>query len=90
VEKTDRIVTLQMLQREIQLELHEAAIGCEEEVLVDSTSRRRDWEVSGRTGGNTVVNFPGSADLLGSFVRVRIMRAGPNSLSGERVAVSPA
>jgi tRNA-2-methylthio-N6-dimethylallyladenosine synthase len=90
VEKTDRIVTLQMLQREIQLELHEAAIGCEEEVLVDSTSRRRDWEVSGRTGGNTVVNFPGSADLLGSFVRVRIMRAGPNSLSGERVAVGPA
>jgi len=89
-EKTDRIVALQMLQREIQLELHEAAIGCEEEVLVDSTSRRRDWEVSGRTSGNTVVNFPGSADLLGSFVRVQITRAGPNSLSGERVAVGPA
>jgi tRNA-2-methylthio-N6-dimethylallyladenosine synthase len=89
-EKTDRIVALQMLQREIQLELHEAAIGCEEEVLVDAISRRRGSEVSGRTSGNTVVNFPGSAGLLGSFVRVRITRAGPNSLSGERVAVGPA
>ena len=28
-------------------------------VLVDATSRRRDWELSGRTSGNTVVNFPG-------------------------------
>ena len=29
------------------------------EVLVDATSRRRDWELTGRTSGNTVVNFPG-------------------------------
>lgn len=82
-EKTVRIVALQALQRDIQMELHEAAVGREEEVLVDSTSRRRDWEVSGRTSGNTVVNFPGSAQLLGAFVRVRITGGGPNSLAGE-------
>ena len=32
-----------------------------EAVLVDSRSRRRDWELSGRTSGNTVVNFAGAA-----------------------------
>ena len=85
---TDRIVALQALQRGIQMELHAAAVGREADVLVDSTSRRRGWEVSGRTSGNTVVNFPGSADLVGSLVHVRITRSGPNSLAGE--LVSPA
>jgi tRNA-2-methylthio-N6-dimethylallyladenosine synthase len=83
--KTQRIVELQARQRAIQLELHAAAVGTDEEVLVDSTSRRRDWEVSGRTSGNTVVNFRGSADWVGSFIRVRITHGGPNSLSGERL-----
>ena len=58
-EKTRRIVALQALQRTIQGELFEAAIGRVEPVLVDATSRRREWELSGRTSGNTVVNFPG-------------------------------
>ena len=55
------------------------------EVLVDATSRRRDWELSGRTSGNTVVNFPGPPDWLGRFVDVTIRRAGPNSVWGEPV-----
>jgi tRNA-2-methylthio-N6-dimethylallyladenosine synthase len=84
-EKTRRIVALQTLQRRIQLELHEAAIGSQVEVLVDSISRRRDGEVSGRTTGNTVVNFPGTADWLGRLLSVRVLRAGPHSLSGELV-----
>jgi tRNA-2-methylthio-N6-dimethylallyladenosine synthase len=55
------------------------------EVLVDSRSRRRDWEVSGRTSGNTVVNLPGRADWVGRFIDVDIRRAGPNSVWGEPV-----
>lgn len=81
-EKTNRIVTLQSAQRAIQLELHREAVGRVVEVLVDSRSRRRDWEVSGRTSGNTVVNLPGDAAWIGRTVRVRIERAGPNSLWG--------
>ena len=54
-----RIVALQGLQREIQGDLHRQAVGPVEAVLVDSRSRRRDWELSGRTSGNTVVNFAG-------------------------------
>jgi tRNA-2-methylthio-N6-dimethylallyladenosine synthase len=84
-EKTRRIVALQALQREIQLELHAAAVGTEVAVLVDSVSRRRDWELSGRTVGNTVVNFPGPREWLGRTLPVRITRAGANSLSGEPV-----
>jgi tRNA-2-methylthio-N6-dimethylallyladenosine synthase len=83
--KTRRIVELQACQRDIQLNLHAAAVGSTQEVLVDSTSRRRRWEVSGRTSGNTVVNFNGSPEWVGSFVHVRITRGGPNSLAGERM-----
>jgi tRNA-2-methylthio-N6-dimethylallyladenosine synthase len=82
-EKTRRIVQLQALQREMQLALHQAAVGRTYDVLVDAASRRRDWEVSGRTSGNTVVNLPGTRDWIGRLVPVVVRRAGPNSLWGE-------
>ena len=82
-EKTSRIVELQALQKTVQSELHAAAVGRTEEVLVDSRSRRREWELSGRTSGNTVVNFVGDPGLIGRIVRVRITAANPNSLKGE-------
>jgi tRNA-2-methylthio-N6-dimethylallyladenosine synthase len=82
-EKTRRIVALQQRQREIQLELHGAMVGRPFDVLLDANSRRRPWELSGRTTGNTVVNVPGSAALIGRTVAVTIRRAGPNSVWGE-------
>jgi len=82
-EKSRRLSHLQQAQKRIQLELHDEQVGRVFEVLADSVSRRRDWEVSGRTTGNTVVNFPGQPDLLGKMVHVRIERAGPNSLWGQ-------
>ena len=57
------------LQKGIQSRLHAEAVGAAVEVLVDSVSRRRETELSGRTTGNTVVNFPGDASQLGSLVR---------------------
>ena len=92
-DKTARIVALQGLQRDIQTRLHERAVGTTVQVLVDGASRRRDGEMSGRTIGNTVVNFapptPGSripdpgSRWIGRTVPVTIRRAGPNSLWGE-------
>jgi tRNA-2-methylthio-N6-dimethylallyladenosine synthase len=87
-EKTRRIVALQQLQRTIQLELHGAMVGRTFDVLLDATSRRRPWELSGRTTGNTVVNVPGSAALIGRTVPVTIRRAGPNSVWGESAAAA--
>jgi tRNA-2-methylthio-N6-dimethylallyladenosine synthase len=87
-EKTRRIVQLQALQREVQLALHASAVGRTYDVLVDSSSRRRDWEVSGRTSGNTVVNLPGMRAWIGRVIPVTVRRAGPNSLWGEPVATT--
>jgi tRNA A37 methylthiotransferase MiaB len=90
-EKTARIVALQTLQREIQTRLHEAAVGTEVQVLVDSVSRRGPAVLSGRTGGNDVVSFPAPGDgrqltdWLGTTVPVRVTRGGPHSLSGDAV-----
>jgi tRNA-2-methylthio-N6-dimethylallyladenosine synthase len=81
--KTVRIREVQRRQREIQLAWHAAEVGRRVEVLVDARSRRRDWELSGRTTGNTVVNFPGPPEWIGRLVAVDIRRAGPNSLWGE-------
>jgi tRNA-2-methylthio-N6-dimethylallyladenosine synthase len=84
-EKTRRIVAVQRLQAEIQLEWHERAVGQVFEVLVDAASRRRGHELAGRTSGNTVVNFPGPPEWLNTLQPVRITAAAPNSLRGEAV-----
>jgi len=89
-EKTRRIVELQALQRDIQLALHQSAVGQTFEVLIDSGSRRRESELSGRTSGNTVVNLPGPREWIGRTIPVTIGRAGPNSLWGEAAATAPA
>jgi tRNA-2-methylthio-N6-dimethylallyladenosine synthase len=89
-DKTERIVALQSLQKRIQTEIYNAAIGQTFDVLVDSRSRRRDWELSGRTSGNTVVNFAGSGTEIGDIIAVRITGANPNSLRGESVALDTA
>ena len=81
-EKDRRLSVLQEIQKGIQLRLHEASVGSTVEVLVDGVSRRRETELSGRTTGNTVVNFPGDPAELGSLAMVEIERAGPHSLWG--------
>ena len=91
-EKTSRIVALQALQRRIQTALHECAVGTAVDVLVDSVSRRRETELSGRTSGNTVVNFPppgggAASEWVGRTVRVEVRRAGAYSVWGEAAGV---
>jgi tRNA-2-methylthio-N6-dimethylallyladenosine synthase len=88
-EKTRRIVALQALQKDIQGEIYLRAVGRHERVLVESRSRRREWELSGRTSGNTVVNFGGDPAWIGRIVPVRISGANPNSLRGEAAVESP-
>ncbi len=80
--KTERIVALQGLQREIQTALNARLVGREVEVLVDSVSRRRESEVSGRTSQNVVVNLPGPAAWMGRLVTVRVERSGAHSVWG--------
>ena len=84
-EKTARLMTLQALQRRIQVALHAERIGDDVNVLVDARSRRRPQELSGRTTQNTVVNFPGSTDWIGRTITVRVDGAGPHSLRGTAI-----
>ena len=84
-EKGRRLARVMDRQREIQLARNEALVGETFEVLVDGAARRANqW--SGRCSGNRVLNFTSPrTDLLGEYVQVQILRAGPNSLVGEHV-----
>ena len=87
-DKTRRIVELQSRQKQIQTEIHQAAVGQVVAVLVDAVSRKRDWEVSGRTTGNAIVNFPGERAWVGRTIDVRVSEGWPNSLRGDAVCRS--
>jgi tRNA-2-methylthio-N6-dimethylallyladenosine synthase len=84
-EKGRRLAVLQERQRQIQTARNGALIGERFEVLVDGRhDSRGQW--TGRTSSNRVVNFTSPAgNLLGEYVQVQILRAGPNSLVGEQV-----
>ena len=84
-EKTYRPNQLQALQKQIQLRLHQRIVGERVQVLAEAKSRRRPGEYCGRTSGNTTVNFPATANCLGSLVDIKVKRAGPHSLWGTPV-----
>ncbi len=81
-EKTRRLMILQRLQKEIQLELHrDRYLGREFEILVEGTARD-GVNRYGRTASNKIVNFAGDHPA-GSFAYVEVTGVGPNSLSGQ-------
>jgi len=83
-EKTRRLMILQEKQRQIQIRRNSAYVGKVEEVLVEGYNKALGQWI-GRTSQNKTLNFthPGEASLLGSYLPVRVTRAGPNSLVGE-------
>ncbi|MGN0163833.1 MAG: tRNA (N6-isopentenyl adenosine(37)-C2)-methylthiotransferase MiaB, partial [Candidatus Ornithomonoglobus sp.] len=56
-----------------------------ETILVDGPSKTNKSLMSGRTDGGKIVNFKGSPDLLGKYVRVKITNPKQWSLEGELV-----
>ena len=84
-EKTRRIEELIALQHEHTASALASQVGRVERVLVEGVSERSSETVMGKTSRFLAVNFPGKADLVGSFVDVRITGAGRNTLRGERV-----
>src|SRR5579885_2511667 len=84
-EKSRRLAVLQEKQREIQVKRNARHVGETLEVLVSGKSRR-EGQWSGYTSSHKVLNFTSQArELLGSYVKVRVTSAGPNSLVGEQV-----
>jgi tRNA-2-methylthio-N6-dimethylallyladenosine synthase len=85
-EKTRRIVILNERQRAIQIRRNAGRIGALEEVHVEGRHQAlQQW--IGRTEHNQTLNFSGrdTEALQGTYVPVRVTRAGPNSLVGEAV-----
>ncbi len=86
-EKGRRLSILKEKQRAIQLRRNSQWIGRVVEVLVEGLNPATGQWI-GRTTENRVVNFAADKlngeSLLGRYVHVRVTRAGPNSLAGER------
>jgi tRNA-2-methylthio-N6-dimethylallyladenosine synthase len=67
-----------------------AMVGTIERALVTGRASRDSTELSARTERNRVVNFAGSADLIGRYADIRITEARAHSLRGELATVQGA
>jgi tRNA-2-methylthio-N6-dimethylallyladenosine synthase len=87
-EKGRRLTILQEKQRGIQLRRNADYIGTVEEVMVEGLNKSTAQWI-GRTSQNKTLNFttpqPITDSLIGQYLSVRVLRAGPNSLVGESV-----
>jgi tRNA-2-methylthio-N6-dimethylallyladenosine synthase len=84
--KKQRLARLQARINEMAAAISGGMVGSEQRILVEGPSKKDPAELAGRTENNRVVNFRGSAALIGHFAQVRITRAMPNSLRGELLA----
>jgi tRNA-2-methylthio-N6-dimethylallyladenosine synthase len=81
-EKTKRFLELESVQRHHQKKIFESYLGTKVSVLVEKKSVKTEFEVSGHTTCQKVVNFEGSDELLGKIVDVKITECKSNTLFG--------
>lgn len=85
-EKSRRLAIVQERQRAIQVRQNSALVGEVEELNVEARYESLgQW--MGRTARNRTLTFTHEGDepLIGKYVKVRITRAGPTSLTGETI-----
>ncbi len=81
--KLDR---LRLLQARIEAQaraISDSRVGTVQRVLVEGPSKKDPAELMGRTECNRIVNFRGTARLVGQMVALHITEALPHSLRGE-------
>lgn len=83
--KTERLMRLVDLQNGIQQKRYARYIGRTIEVLVEAESAKSEDEFAGHSRCQKTVNFPKGESQVGDLVRVKIDRAGKNSLHGQIV-----
>jgi len=83
--KKRRLIEVQELQKNIQLEKNKSMIGRVIKVLCLGKSKKNPQIFSGRNQGFQVVNFKSPKDFTGEFTPVLITSCGPHSLQGETV-----
>ena len=82
---SERIERLIALQEKITAEVLSSMRGECAQVLVEGLSRRRENQLTGKSGRNINVNFNGTPDDIGKMVSVRITDTGSNTLRGEKI-----
>ena len=80
-----RLERLQARVETLYRDYSEAMVGTRQRVLVTGRSAKDAAELAARTDNNRVVNFPGDASLVGTYVDVTIVQALPHSLRGVKI-----
>ncbi|MDH2918320.1 MAG: tRNA (N6-isopentenyl adenosine(37)-C2)-methylthiotransferase MiaB [Sideroxydans sp.] len=62
-----------------------AMLGTTQRALVEGISKKDSSELAARTDNNRVVNFVGTADLIGQFIELKITQVVRHTLRGEKV-----
>jgi tRNA-2-methylthio-N6-dimethylallyladenosine synthase len=83
--KKERLQRLITLQNSIAKQMSEEFVGKIEKVFVEGPSRKNEEMLSSRTSTNKIVLFPGSRELEGTFVNVKIESANTWTLYGTMV-----
>jgi len=80
-----RIQKLIAIQKENTHRNYASYIGQVHSVLVDEASKRDENQMAGKNEYNITVNFPGTKELIGQIVKVKIVSAGESTLRGELI-----
>jgi tRNA-2-methylthio-N6-dimethylallyladenosine synthase len=83
--KMERLKRLKTRIDELENAVAENMVGTIQRIVVEGISKKDKQELAGRTDNNRVVNFVGTADLLGGFVEVKITSVSMHTLRGELV-----
>ncbi len=81
--KAARLKRLQDRITEQENAVAQAMLGTTQRALVEGISKKSANELAARTDNNRVVNFSGTADMVGRFVEVKITRVVRHTLRGE-------
>lgn len=82
-DKKKRLLAVQSLQKQIQLEMNAELVGKAFVVLCEGKSKKDPDIYAGRNQAYQVINFPSPQDVHGQFVQVEIVDYGPYSLKAK-------
>ncbi len=83
--RLERLQKLIKLQEEITLKKYRSKIGTIQELYVEKVSKKSDKELAGRTRDFKITVFEGSQNLIGKFVKVKIVDAVGWTLKGKLI-----
>ena len=84
--KAARLKRLQDRITEQENDVALAMLGTTQRALVEGVSKKDAQELAARTDNNRVVNFSGTADMIGTFVNLKITQVVRHTLRGELVS----